>query len=670
VATEGDHLLCGRDALIRMLWETVLDRPRRDPSGGWPVVALYGPRGSGKTAVLDHLAGKSRRHAAQPFAHVDLTRLDDHAWGSRVIGELAYDLSSTKWAQFGRLKFPRFAVGRMIVEGDVATDSPEDTQAAIEKLLKKARNLDQTSEDVEALTSQVAQLLGLSGWLGLVGTLGARAIRSGTTVRMLFQTATRFYGEALRRPANSGFSALVDLGRLGRNTDDESQSRLDVVLCEAFLADLVANYEHGFRPRNCLILLDNAHSQLGQRVLTAIAAAKANRAPAADPLIAVVTSRDVQDRAQVLVRRGRRRDVLTRWAELPTDDAAGQVVERVRAAPSESGPPVVALRLADLTLESVATLENREFPGNPRPLAPFVHSLTRGHPWGVHKVFQACTALDAREHELNEEDLRRVLDTQCPGDAQPLGDLAAGFLLLDDLPRAGQEVLAWAAARDVVAAENTFPDSAGLQTEVGELCWLVRPPAASGQAVPHGVLHPWLRRVLLRRLAGQETGTRWNDVYAKLADRSSASSAGDTALDVRYCELATGVLAPAVAELNGRFGVVDAERWITEFDAITAAPNRVPADGDVHEHYSRLVRGAGPEPPPDRLPSTDQHGERWTTIAGMTVARWLWSDPLCDPTTAMSRRIAYGFRDLARRSPEGQPRLIVEAESYDQHRRP
>ncbi len=660
--TEDDHPLCGRDALVRTIWETSLDRPRNRPSGGWPVVALYGPRGSGKTAVLEHLAEKSRNHAAQPFARVDLTRLDDRAWGSRVIGELAYDLSSAKWPQFGRLKFPRFAVGRMIVEGDVATDSPGDTQIAIEKLLKQARNLDRTSNDVETLTSQLAKLLGLPGLLGLVGMLGARAIRSGPAVRLLFQTATKFYGEALQKPPNSGSAALVALGRLARNPDEDSQSRLDLVLCEAFLADLAANYERGFRPRNCLVLLDNAHSPVGQRTLTALAAAKANRAPESDPLVVLATSRDVRDSAQVLLRRGTRPEVLTRWIELPTDDTAGDVIRR---GPAGTGAPVVALRLADLTLDSVADIENRYFPDNARPLAPFVHSLTRGHPWGVHKVFQACAALNAGKRALSEGDLRRVLDTQCRGDSLALGELAGGHLLLNDLSRDVEEVLVWSAARDVVAAESAFPGSAGLQTEVGELCWLVRSPAAG-----HGVLHPWLRRILLRRLANRGATTSWNDLYAKLAAHSSLSSTGTMSLDVRYCELATGVLAPAVADLNASFDVVDAESWIEQFDEITAAPTRLPADGSVHDYYSRLVRSVGPKPPPGELPPADPYGERWTTIAGMTVARWLWSDPLCDPAVTMGRLIALGYRDLARRSPEGQPRLIVEAESYDRRLRP
>jgi hypothetical protein len=663
VRTEDDHPLYGRDALLRMIWDKGLDR-LRDRSGGWPVVALYGPRGSGKTAILNHLAEKSARQAAQPFARVDLTRLDDQGWGSRVIGELAFELSSGKWAQFGRLKFPRFAVGRMIVEGEVATDSPEDTQIAIEELLKKARNLDRTSSDVEALTGQLAQLLDLSTWLGLAGMLGARAIRSRPAVRLLFQTATKFYGEALQKPPNSGFAALVALGRLARNSDEESRSRLDLVLGEAFLADLAENYDHGFRPRNCLVLLDNAHSPIGQRALTAIAAAKANRAGEADPLVVIVTSRDVRDPAQVLVRRGTRPDVLTRWIELPTDDAAEHVVTR-----GPSSPPVVALRLADLTLENVADIENRYFPDNARPLAPFVHSLTRGHPWGVHKVFQACAALDAGTRELSEQDLRRVLDTQCRGDSVALGELAGAFLLLDDLARDVDEVLVWAAARDVVVAESAFPGSAGLQTDVGELCWLVRPSAATGRA-GHGVLHPWLRRILLRRLASQDPRTPWNKTYLKLAAHSSLSSTGTIPLDVRYCELATGVLAPAVADLNESFDVVDAGSWITQFDEITSAPTRVPADGSVHEYYSRLVRGVGPKPPPGELPPSDQYGERWTTIAGLTVARWLWSDPLGDPAIAMGPRIVNGYRDLARRSPEGQPRLIVEAESYSRRLRP
>lgn len=134
--------------------------------------------------------------------------------------------------------------------------------------------------------------------------------------------------------------------------------------------------------------------------------------------------------------------------------------------------------------------------------------------------------------------------------------------------------------------------------------------------------------------------------------------------------MAGGHFRGAVSYLNTEFDRLDADRWIEAFGVITSAPRRNDAV-DVHTAHAALTGQLLAEVPElADLPDTDPHGERWLTVAGMVVARWLWCDPLTDPTLRMNPMICNGFRDLARRSPRGGLRLVAEADFYDQDGRP
>jgi hypothetical protein len=53
----------------------------------------------------------------------------------------------------------------------------------------------------------------------------------------------------------------------------------------------------------------------------------------------------------------------------------------------------------------------------------------------------------------------------------------------------------------------------------------------------------------------------------------------------------------------------------------------------------------------------------------MVVARWIWADPLGDPTLTLNPVLASGFRELAMGS-AGEWELIAEAEFYESGGRP
>jgi hypothetical protein len=655
--------LHGRDHIVDMVWNECLPRARRD-RGDLPIVVLLGPRGSGKTSVLRQLAVNCRQQAAQPFVPVlDLERrgTDERCWW--VVAELAYALSGARWPQFGRLRFPRFALGHMIVEGIIPTRDPQQTQNAIVALLARAHNLDQKAQNVDRITEfigRLPQLLGYANWIGVLGDLASRVIRSRRMVRFLFRTGMEFYREALQRPPNSGWATLVELGRLGKESGQDSRNTVDEVLCEAFLVDLAENYTHGFRPTNCLALLDNVHTEVGQAFLTALAAAKAHRAGEHPPLAVVATSRRIDAFTRLVATGVAHEDYASLWTHLPDDTNAG--VESWRADSARSW--VYPVRLSDLTADGVRSLENELYPDpvSPRGLAPFVWSVTRGHPWGAAKLLEALAESGARQRKLTSRELSAVLEARCPGDEPVLGELAADYLLMNDLHRTRKgHTMAWAAARDVVSAETCLPDTAGLQAQVAPSCWLSRPDGTERDPV----LHPWVRRIMLRKLARSTMRTTsWGAVYRRLQSRSDGTLAGG------YYALAAGNLAAAMANLNARFDeLTDATEWIAEFNTITSAPHQATGEEAALGLHERLTEQLLATPPAEH-PERDPHDDRWLTIVDMALARWIWSDPLCDPTLEMNLIIANGFRDLARRSPRGQLRLILEAEFYEKGGRP
>jgi hypothetical protein len=539
---------------------------------------------------------------------------------------------------------------------------PVRAQVEIERLLHRgqaasAEMVDETTK----FAARLPQLLGISSWIELVGQLTARMIRSRKIVKLLRRAGAEFYRTALRRPPKSDFyEPLVELARLARESNQVSKATVDRVLCEAFLADLAEGYRRGFRPTNCLALIDNVHTEAGRAFLTALTTAKTGRSDEHRPLVVVATSRRIDPLTQMLTVQDRYADYVSLWSRVQRDTDARFTdwLDRHSQRPQAWLYP---LRLTDLTEDGVLDLKNELHPDLPDGLVPFVRSLTRGHPWGVIKVLDALAERGARHRELPEAELQAVLETTCSGDTTALGDIAAGYLLLNDLEeRMRPSAITWSAARDVVTAEKCLPESVGLQTMVAPLGWLSTPDTVS-------VLHPWLRRVLLRKLAcATDADSGWSTVYEKLL-----AGCGNAPTERGHYELATENAATAIMDLNRRFDAdeLDASGWIAEFNAITSAPHRQVGDKSALKLHAQLKKELLKNPPTQHQES-DPHDDQWLTIVGMALARWIWSDALCDPTSQMNSIIATGYRDLARRSPQGELRFIVEAEFYERGGRP
>ncbi|MDX8141312.1 hypothetical protein SK854_04255 [Lentzea sp. BCCO 10_0061] len=72
----------------------------------------------------------------------------------------------------------------------------------------------------------------------------------------------------------------------------------------------------------------------------------------------------------------------------------------------------------------------------------------------------------------------------------------------------------------------------------------------------------------------------------------------------------------------------DASRkWPQDLDAITAAPNRLPAGADPRDQVGQLI-------------GTTQHTKNSRVLSRLVTAQWLYGDPLADPFRTLRQTIA------------------------------
>jgi hypothetical protein len=636
----------GRSELVSHIWERLSPQPGGDRTP--PIILLFGPRGIGKTAVLDHLAYRCAGQAAQPFA----PRLDLEDLGSRpawhALAELAFELSETHWPQFGRLRFPRFTLGVMVAFGEISDDNPEEAERKALELLRRGRSQESDSQLVSDLVGHLPTLFGLPAVLELAPKLGHFLISRKSVVKRTFRIGLQFYREALTTSQNSVMTPLIRLSKMVQNRDS---TKLERVLVQAFLADMRENYERGFRPRHCLVLLDNVHTPAGQQLINALSHGKLNQ-PGPDPLLVVATSRHLDLSIPDLNTQFDGTDLVTLWDSLPTDRES----DRSSSPAAHPTSVITPVRLTPFSECDIARMDAERF-GTDVP--GFVFALTEGHPWAAIRVLDACARLMSSDATLSEAVLRGILDRVTGGNQLTLAQESAHYLLLDDVSTTADlhDLHGWMLSRDVVTAEHAFPATAGLQTKMSSRCWLES--RNDPTKVPRVVLNPWLRRVLLHTSPAPDTIQRNARVLREHCQRS-----GLDPLETIYYDLVRGDAKPAVDYLNALFATVAAETWIAHFQSITDAPHIAPSDTDPFDAHADLVRGVQAEASRRALPDDDGHGERLITITGMVIAEWIRRDPLRDPRSKLNGAVALAYQDLGRRSPSGQLRFAAEANRY------
>ncbi|ARQ72318.1 hypothetical protein CAG99_12770 [Streptomyces marincola] len=659
-----------------------------------PVIVLLGPRGSGKTATLNHLGylASRRPHALYDFASAAPRRPFE------VAARLAIGLS-LGFPRQPRLRFPRLALGLLVVRSGISLDEaePRRARAALRAALRQARESAPADAGARragaALTLlqdlNLAQFPGLSLLVGLVQQGLPRL-----PVDVMWRTGLSWYGG---RSGLRPIDALMALNELAaREAEAEARGEaagdraVDRVLCAAFVEDVRAHYARHGRDRECAVLLDNADHEAGRAFLDLLMDIREENAAERrvhDPLLVVATAADA----------GR---VPGPFAPVPSGLRVVGPEEASYAAWRDQAPRPAPdtswrwypVRLRDLTANEVAKL-GADTPGLPH-LTPLVHRLTYGHPWSVRRLHDAARRAVARHGAAAE--LHTLLDHPVPvpgppgaEDEQPtelpLSQAALDYLLRDlsqEDQRPALVVCAAARAFDT-AVDSGLLDGFVLRTqdtllrETGARLWLVDPVPedagthggrGSGYLLPTGhpqplparpVLHPWLRLLLLDELARRPDGAGrdWTAVHTALRDWHRVH---DRPLDAYYHSLALGDLEPVVARLATSLSTLPGtDEWLYELYAITAAPMRRPVDPaePPARRAASLARELAPAAFADHR-----------ALSILVTSLWLSADPR-NRLPAQSPELHYTirtmFRELGVHSHARAAGLIHEAAKYE-----
>lgn len=648
--------LRGRSGIVSLV-AACLKEP---PAAERPVVMLLGPRGSGASEahsmLMEHFGPE------HPFAYVNLGGAQS-LLPRYALALLARQLER-RLPRYGRSQFPLLTLGLLASDQLLRMNSLAEGRRAIQRQLDafQERSEERYGDYLAAFFEVAAGAVGApDGFSTVALTLLQDALRRGR--RRLpgrvfggkYSAGAAWYGSHPLIRSQDQWEALVELNLWRHEGDEQQQDRLDRVLFSAFLEDLRRNSARSFMPRSYLLLLDNSHTEYGRRFLDHLIRARHDDAVVAgtdcDPLTVVASSN------RWLPRWGPATGDAWPWRLRGPDRASLPDWHEQRPTRDSDDTWWYPLRLRDLSLDEVRIRIELELGGSPElapftRLTPFVHRLTGGLPRAVRQVLDVLKQSTAPAEDgpgqdrwlrgLPERTLRVGEDTLTLADAA-LGHLLRGF---DDTARGA--LAECAAARDLSVGTRVLSSGETLFGEI-RARWLLLSP---GTGTP--TLHPWLRRLLLWEL-GRRPGD-WDTVHELLAEHFRTEHRPVLAM---YHQLALGRVDEVADHLLLRFPAVPTPQWISEFNVITSAPNRLP----VHGGPLDLLAALAPLRP-------EQAVDAASAIRGLVAARWVWSDPLADPAMRLNDLIADGFTQLSQLRRNDIVALFNEAERYRHWRHP
>jgi hypothetical protein len=648
--------LRGRSGIISLV-ASCLEQP---PSAERPVIMLLGPQGSGASEA--HSMLMERFGPEHPFAYVNLGG-SQSLLPRYALALLARQLER-KLPRYGRSQFPLLTLGLLASDQQLRMTTLAEGRRAIQRQLDafQERSEERHGDYLAAFFEVAAGAVGApEGFSTMALTLLQDALRRsrrrlpGRVFGGKYSASAAWYGSHPLTRSQDQWEAVVELNLWRHEGDEQQQDQLNRVLFSAFLEDLRRNSARSFMPRSYLLLLDNSHTAYGRRFLDYLIRARHDDAVVAgtdcDSLTVVASSN------RWLPRWGPATGDAWPWRLRGPDRASLDDWHEHRPPRDSDDTWWYPLRLRDLNLDEVRIRIELEFGGNPElarftRLTPFVHRLTGGLPRAVHQVLDVLRQSTPPAEDGPEQD--RWLRT-LPGrtlrvgeEPRTLADAALGHLLrdFDAIDRGAIEECA--AARDLSVGTRVL--SSG-DTLFGQLRsrWLLLSP---GTVTP--MLHPWLRRLLLWELARRPGD--WDTVHELLAEHFRTER---QPVHEMYHRLAVGGVDEVTEHLLLRLPTVPAAQWISEFNVITSAPNRLPAPGGPLE----LIADLTPSRPEQAIDAA-------SAIRGLVAARWVWSDPLADPAMRLNNLIAAGFTQLSQLRRNDMVALFNEAERYRHWRHP
>lgn len=647
--------LYARDALVHGLIPRLVglahDRMRTVPGehpGDLPAVVVTGGHGSGKTAVLDKLAGYYEERV--PFARADLAA----PW-ARGSGDLTVSNSSAVLEALVRLvagtgpsvhPFGRRHFGRLLPALFAVTSWHRGNAAEQEVARRRLTRLLVVIEEDRRPGEEEPQDAG-TRWMADVaarlaaadGTSDLRPVAEAVVGqyferhpgRREARTVQAWY-QAHDEHADTGAEALVRLCRRFHRGGDYRRAT-ERTLLAAFLEDLtdahLARRRLTRAPRP-LALLDNVHTEAGREVLDLLLEYRAepgHRRP--DPLVVVATRTDTgPDLYPHAVSR-----------ELH------QLVDRSDWTRGDSGAPSAGLLTVGLPPLSRADLGEMLIDSSPAldpHLPTFVHDLTGGRPLAASVLSEAILNLPA-DRQVGVEDLL-LLETADgrPVTARLLEDLVPQAQVRDQLvllsvaetpgaAHALSEALRDAASPWSAAAAAQYLRDEGWQTDERSF-----------------IGDPLLRVLLieeLRRISGDEAAEhRWDEVHQVLREHYAGLGEEGEPGVLRHT-LATGEAWSVVITLTDHFRGRDAARWLDCLRRAVTAPHPPSVNG-WQDQRAETARG--------KLDGAHEGvGDLKRSVNRLLHAAWYVGDSIGDPPEDLCGTLERELDFLSLRHPTG-----------------
>lgn len=598
-----DILFYGRDDALLLVRE-FLDRAERDGhtvSRSTPIIVFSASPGTGKTALLREVKRLAEQNA--PCAWIDCKNLRGKA--KELPAYLAFELSRRS-GRYRSLRFPRLVAGLIAIEASLkgCRADRERAQSRIRRKLEDHRNtaallraafgeaLDAGTDAMGGTPSTVVQAA-----IEFIKRFGPRLVLSGMVAtrhgrRIILGAGQDWYGDQDRGLGRDALDVLVDLNQWARSDDRQDQDEAAALLWRAFFADLEAAFRHRRAidwTFNCLVLLDNADKLVGQEVLEKQIAAWGGT----NPLTVVAASRGIL--AEHVLQRGTE---ITPLADASYDDWR-----------AKHGRSWYAVALPDLAADDVnamvSRLEGLPFGARRGSIAAAIYHYTAGHAAAVRDLVAniATTPGIARPDPDGTFDLARLIDDRA--------DILLADLFKGVPAKTVEDLVTGSAARTLEEAKLLGAHSGTLNWNRGEDAEVF----SAAFWVPRGddrLLHPLLRRLLLRRLAARTAAEpmSWAAVHGRLRDIGGLAGA-------LYHSLALGDAREVGHQLAAALPDMYTTAWLTLLEAVTDAPNRLDQElkstGGVTELAGR--------PASDDLPAN---------TAQVTAAMWINADPLSD----------------------------------------
>jgi hypothetical protein len=491
-----------------------------------PVLVIEGGAATGKTLLLHELA---RRCAGTvPCAYLDLAGAENEPGNvdtPELLAALAFQLAR-HCRLYGSLRFNRLVIGLLARRWELDRLDRRRAQAQVRHLLRERLPLS-TVKNVLADLARDALRLGaeIDAGHGAVGAAVDLVVDKAASWLSTRGRPGRFAGWYGHQDAGLGLDPVDELVELNRSA--RALGGGDEVLWSAFLADLRDNFRTARRARewsmNCLVLLDNADTELGRVVLRGLTGSR--RLGVGDPLTVVATTRgdflaelSTAERAKVRPVSGGGQD--------------GEIADRETVWLLRRLPPFSVDEIREMTRR--LGISERDALN----LGTLLYRIGRGHPGGTRILLDAAAGAwsgSVKPAELLGPQLEDALRER----------------LLAGVPEAEAEALT------ICAAGRDPSEGLRLREEI-------RP-----EPFPVGLWEPGthitlLRLLLLRRLARRPED--WRAAHERLR------KAGDDLEAELYHSLALGKVTTVAAVLTQQLAEESLANWLTLLDGVTTAP--------------------------------------------------------------------------------------------------